>query len=577
MPTATCANVAQAGAGPEITCTTVTTLDEPVASCAAGAVQPASPFDTTIACHNTVTAPMADFAGTCVAGPGPGLGETITCNLRPIDVLVLDAGCVVGTSPGGLETRCDTLPAGNGHTYTVVTTKTVTTTPFSGPVASGPDVVVTTSTAPAPVGPVCSPLPLVFPPKPAVDIAGCMAWPCEDVPSPGTPGSENSLADVAQYYYKHDLRPLMADNVPRKGTGVEDDSAKHQHMTTFALALGVSGTLNFRADYRNPATVVGDFAAIRAGTKDWPVWPDPLLTYVSPGDYNNPKSIDDYWHTAVNGRGKFFNANDATSAAQGLRDALASTDNQLASGSADGTSTLQPSATDNFIYSTKYQSSTWRGDVEARLIDPTSGVVGPKVWSASDLLDQRTFAACDNRKIYVMRGVNPLGQFTWRTDLCPGGVPTGALVTDLNAGERRLVDGANVSLLSQFAYMTDGTGVPATAMQQQAAQAPGALVNFLRGQRGTEGLRARLPDRALPHPGRRRPRPRCPRRHRRFDAGLREDAVRRLSRCRLLGVQDGQRRPHADDLRRCQRRHAACLLRHASTLPTRCAARKPGR
>ena len=69
VPTATCANVAQAGAGPEITCTTVTTLDEPVASCAAGAVQPASPFDTTIACHNTVTAPMADYAGTCVAGP----------------------------------------------------------------------------------------------------------------------------------------------------------------------------------------------------------------------------------------------------------------------------------------------------------------------------------------------------------------------------------------------------------------------------------------------------------------------------------------------------------------------------
>ena len=96
------------------------------------------------------------------------------------------------------------------------------------------------------------PCPPDFPAKPAVDIAGCSAWPCEDAPSPGTPGSENSLADVAQYYYKNDLRPLMADNVPRKGLGVEDDNAKHQHMTTFALALGVSGTLNFRADYRNP-------------------------------------------------------------------------------------------------------------------------------------------------------------------------------------------------------------------------------------------------------------------------------------------------------------------------------------
>jgi Tfp pilus tip-associated adhesin PilY1 len=489
VATAACVNTVQAGNGPEIDCSTVTTLDEPVASCASGAVQPASPFDTTIACHTTVTSPMADFPGTCSAGPGANPGETVTCNLRPIDVLVADSGCVAGTTPGGLKTNCDTLPAGTGNSYTSVTTTTVTTTPFSGAVPSGPGTSVTTSTAPAPVsGGACFPLPQVFPPKPPVDIAGCMAWPCDNPSLPGAPGSQNSLADVAQYYYKTDLRPLMADIVPPVGTGTEDDSATHQHMTTFALALGVSGTLQFRSDYRSPSTVVGDFAAIRAGTKDWPVWPDPLLTYASPGDYNNPKSIDDYWHTAVDGRGKFFNANDATSAAQGLRDALAATGNQLASGSADGTSTLQPSATDNFAYSTKYQTATWRGDVEARLIDPATGILGPKVWSASDLLDQRTFGACDNRAIYVMRGANPLGQFTWQTDICPGGMPTGSLVTDINAGEQGLLGGANVALLSQFPFMTDGTGIPATALQQQAAQAPGALVNYLRGQRGTEGF-----------------------------------------------------------------------------------------
>ena len=336
VPTASCTDVTQVGNGPAISCSTVTTLAE-AGNCTPGAVQATSPFDTTIACHNTVTSPMADYAGTCVAGPGTGAGETITCNLKPIDVLVADSGCTAGTSAGGLLTQCDTLPSGTGHTYTMVTTKTVTTTPFSGPVPSGPDVVVTTSTAPVPVGNACYPIAQTtpslpdFPAKPAVDIANCSAWPCQATPSPGTPGSENSLADVSQYYYKNDLRPLMADNVPKKGLGVEDDNAKHQHMTTFALALGVSGTLNFRSDYRSLSTVVGDFAAIRAGTKDWPVWPDPLLTYASPGDYNNPKSIDDYWHTAVNGRGKFFNANDATSAAQGLRDALASTDNQAGS------------------------------------------------------------------------------------------------------------------------------------------------------------------------------------------------------------------------------------------------------
>ena len=163
VPTASCLNVVQAGSGPEITCSTVTTLDEPVASCASGAVQPASPFDTTIACHTTVMSPMADFAGTCVAGPGVNPGEAVTCNLRPIDVFVADSGCVAGTTPGGLQTNCDTLPAGGGHSYTAVTTTTVTTTPFSGAVPSGPGAVATTSTAPAPVsGGACFPLPQVL-------------------------------------------------------------------------------------------------------------------------------------------------------------------------------------------------------------------------------------------------------------------------------------------------------------------------------------------------------------------------------------------------------------------------------
>jgi type IV pilus assembly protein PilY1 len=57
-------------------------------------------------------------------------------------------------------------------------------------------------------------------------------------------------------------------------------------------------------------------------------------------------------------------------------------------------------------------------------------------------------------------------------------------VTSLNATEQAFFGPLNVSLLSQFPSMTDGTG--ATALQQQAAQMPGKLVNFLRGQRANE-------------------------------------------------------------------------------------------
>ena len=74
-------------------------------------------------------------------------------------------------------------------------------------------------------------------------------------------GSKNTVADVAQYYYRTDLRPgnravpltdplfgtcagagalsrnhrCIANNVSTSGTGAEDDRANWQHMTTFTM------------------------------------------------------------------------------------------------------------------------------------------------------------------------------------------------------------------------------------------------------------------------------------------------------------------------------------------------------
>ena len=251
VPTSACpASVAQSGTGPEIICNTVTTTADPVASCSVG-VGIAPFFDTTTACTPVVTSPMADYAGACTPGPTATPGESVRCGLRPLGVPVDDSACAAGTNTStGLVTQC-TPSGGTGHLYTVVTTKTVTTASFSGTVQIGPANVVTTSTAPVQVDGTCYPTAQSFTAQPPVDIAGCSAWPCTQVTtSPG--GSQNSLADVASYYYKTDLRSgldgtLAMDNiVPKAGPGPEDDNATHQHMTTFAIALGVSGTLNFQ-------------------------------------------------------------------------------------------------------------------------------------------------------------------------------------------------------------------------------------------------------------------------------------------------------------------------------------------
>ena len=129
-----------------------------------------------------------------------------------------------------------------------------------------------------------------------------------------------TLADVAQYYYMTDLRAngsigalgvdVGPNNVPGKSnTDVQNDSASTQHMTTFTLGMGVDGTLLYAPDYRDNPT--GDFLAIKDGSMNWP----------TPSS-NNPTGIDDLWHAAVNGRGKYFSAKDPTTLSAGLTEAL---------------------------------------------------------------------------------------------------------------------------------------------------------------------------------------------------------------------------------------------------------------
>ena len=494
-PPNTC-DVVQSGTGPSVTCTTTPTLGVLDSGCLVGSIGPNPFFDTTTACHTSIVQPMAN-AASCSAGPGPAAGQVTLCNEVPIDVQVSDPACTYAdtTDGSGIRTHCTTL-FGAGRNYYVTETDTVTTTPFSGTVATGPGVTVTTTGATTAVDNTCYPTVQTFTAQPPVTVAGCTAWPCT-VDTTGPAISENSLADVAMYYYRTDLRPaaLPADKnrvPPVDSTDIEADNATHQHMTTFVVGLGVSGTLNFRPDYRSHATVTGDFNDIRNKVKFWPAWPDSNLTYANSDEYNNKKAIDDYWHTAVNGRGLYFSADNPTSVINGLGDALFGTEGGSGSGAADAVSTLQPVPGNNFVYSTSYVPGPWYGDVSAYQIDPSSGIVSGNVlngnkpyWSAKDQLDKKVTDVCDDRKIFVIHNGTSLSDFTWNTSKCAGAVGPGMPAADgLDATERSFFSPLNVSLLSQFPFMTDGVG--GTPLQQQEAQKPGKLVNFLRGQRGNE-------------------------------------------------------------------------------------------
>ncbi|HRE13209.1 MAG TPA: PilC/PilY family type IV pilus protein [Usitatibacteraceae bacterium] len=284
----------------------------------------------------------------------------------------------------------------------------------------------------------------------------------------GLASASNTLADVAAYYYKSDLRTsgtVAQNNVPT----TERDQNPAQHMVTFTLGLGVEGLMDYRSDYESATD--GDFAKIRAGTNNACSWTTGTCNWPVPAS-NAPSTLDDLWHAAVNGRGKYFSASDPNSLAQGLQEALAALNIQTAAAAASATSSPNITETDNFIYSSTFRTVKWDGEIVAQRIDTTSGNVLPAVvWSAQALLDGRTTAGGDSRNIFTI-------------DESAGGKKKDFLYANLSssatagiAAERDYFDN-KCAMFSQCALLT--------ASQKAVANNGSRLVGWLRGWRQDE-------------------------------------------------------------------------------------------
>ncbi|UBB26158.1 pilus assembly protein [Pseudoxanthomonas japonensis] len=189
-----------------------------------------------------------------------------------------------------------------------------------------------------------------------------------------SPGSRaNTLADIAMYYWKRDLRDLEND-VPDS----DDDPAFWQHMVTFGVSIGQKGTLN-------PTQATLD--AIANGSTRWP---DPISN-------SGAQRIDDLWHAAVNGRGDFIVANNTQNFVQGLQDAI----NTMAKrqGSASNVTANSTSfVSDTRVYQAKYMSGSWTGELSA--YDATAaGVARNPAWEAS-----RQFPVWSSRSVFTWTG-----------------------------------------------------------------------------------------------------------------------------------------------------------------------------
>ncbi|NUZ05650.1 PilC/PilY family type IV pilus protein [Piscinibacter koreensis] len=501
--TASCqADAANSSPNGWYTCTTTPyQTDVPTATCVVGTSSPNPPYEIITSCKPGQAPTMAP-ATSCTPGNSgaPNYVETV-CGSTPLTSGVIDPACTPGTDASGVITTC-TPTSTAGFTYTVSRTTRTVTTAYTGTTAGGS----VTNTVTGPTTPVNA--------GACYATAQTFSQPTNppDVVLPGAPGSYDSLADVAQYYYRQDLRPTMEDRVLNNGGGnVEDDNAKHQHMTTFVVGLGVSGTLEYQQNYRSTSLLSGDFADIRTGVKTWPVWPQPstAMNYTQgqncplsgfpsrdcTENYNDPRSIDDFWHAAVNGRGTYFSAKDPTTVIQGLNSALANITAEVAAGAGDAASTLEPIDGNNQIFSPSYKTGQWVGDIQSFALDVSStdpNVAltpgGSQLWSAQARLQAKRSASCDDRNIYLMRASesNPASRlvpFVWDTVRCSN-VAAGPQAGTLTAAEKGFFGATQANALSQYVDMADGTG--GTQPQRQAITGP-SFVNFLRGQSANEG------------------------------------------------------------------------------------------
>lgn len=295
-------------------------------------------------------------------------------------------------------------------------------------------------------------------------------------------GSSDTLADVAMYYYKTDLRAngslgaLGTDvgtdnNVPSNGK----DNSPFQHMTTFTLGLGIDGLMNYQDGYENAA--LGDYANIVSGATNC-AWAPGVACNWPQVKQNDPTTLDDLWHAAANGRGTYFSARDPASLYQGLSNALASVAIKTGSAAASSTSSPNITQTDNYIYSSTYRTQVWDGEIVAQQINTADGSVDPTIiWSAQTLLDDKVDTVTDTRTIHVFDagGTNKLKPFT-----------NAALTTSEKAHFTNQVCATTTPSVSPPEPLVQCTlGMPDA--DKVLANDPLKLIPYLRGQTISEG------------------------------------------------------------------------------------------
>jgi type IV pilus assembly protein PilY1 len=220
----------------------------------------------------------------------------------------------------------------------------------------------------------------------------------------------DTLADIANYYWKRDLVTDLANDVPASTA----DPAYWQHMVTFGVSIGLQGTLNPKSDLQS----------ITNGSKHWP---DPYVD-------TDAGRIDDLWHASINGHGNFVTASSPVEFVQGLIDALATVAQRLGSAS-NVTANSTSFQTDTRVYQASYVSGKWTGELAA--YEVSSAGVSSKD-ADGDGIPDAAWKASQHIPAFGSRDI-----FTSSATGVGNGIafPTSAQLSALDQGSRAVING----------------------------------------------------------------------------------------------------------------------------------------
>jgi type IV pilus assembly protein PilY1 len=274
--------------------------------------------------------------------------------------------------------------------------------------------------------------------------------------------THSTVADVAHYYYSHDLSPVKWDNkVPTN----DFDTNNRQHLVTFTVAFGLKGDLldtngDGWPDINEVTNSTGPFN--ESGN-----WGDPS------GGTDKAEKIDDLWHAAFNAKGLYVSAASPDDISAGFAQILDNISKRDYEGSSSAIAfSSATSSSLGSVYVAQFSkpiSGSWSGDVLSVSSDPS------KKWNAADKVELQKDPDCNTttllcqEKRRIFTSVNGVGvPFQWNN------LATNQL-DDLKAG------GAdNIKAFARLAYLRGDT-------RQEKGQT-GAVYNFRsRTQKATDG------------------------------------------------------------------------------------------